>query len=344
MKRLLMRLFPALESVWSNRGYGDGFTRQWAMERRVCSADHFDSYFRFAIGDEVLTSTELNAFLARADDIEQVKATLRRAVAVTRRSGGTKAAVWLHELDTHSARVDSNKVQPLITALFEIADEINVEADVAKGLRIGSNELRLHWLLRSLTIKRLSLVERSSLFLHACQTASLGWLADFTRSAWTDYHPREGTAPERPENCLTTEADAAQLRALLRSRIEDASVDGSLLAHRDLSFLLHSWMDLNNGDGASVRTWTAAVFATDEGVRKLAEAFTSYGWTQGMGIAGMGDAVAKRVTRVNREGMAQVIDLDKFKSRVETVAATGASPEVQLFLEAWQRAERGDRD
>lgn len=54
-----MRLFPSLESVWANMSCGDGFARQWVMERRVCSPDHFDSCFRFAIGDEVLTSTEL---------------------------------------------------------------------------------------------------------------------------------------------------------------------------------------------------------------------------------------------------------------------------------------------
>lgn len=344
MRRLLMRLFPALESVWANMNYGDGFARQWAMERRVCSPDHFDSYFRFAIGDEVLTSTELEAFLARADDIDYVKSTLRHAVAVTRRSGGTKAAVWLGELNTHAERVDRTKVRPLLTALFEIADEINVEADKAKAFSIGSNALRLHWLLRSLTKERMSLDERSAHFLKACNTASLGWLDDFTHSAWADYHPREGKEPEPPENCLTTEADAEHLRVLLRSRIEAAAADGTLLAHPDLSSLLHSWTDLATDDSATVRAWTSAAFASDDGVRQLAKAFTSYGWTQGMGFAGMGDAVAKRVTRVSANSMARLMDLDAFRSRVEAVAATGTSPEVQEFLEAWQRADRGDRD
>lgn len=339
MRRLLMRLFPALELVWANMNYGDGSSRRWAMERRVCSADHFDTFFRFAIGDEVLTSTELDSFLARADDIEYVKATLRHALTVNRRSGGTKAAVWLDELNTHAARMDRGKVQPLLTALFEIADELNVEADTGKGFSMSSNELRLHWLLRSLTRERLSLDERSSLFQRACNTASLGWLADFTRSAWTDYHPREGNEPEPPENCLTTEADAEQLRVLLHSRIEAAAADGTLLAHKDLSSLLHWWMDLTTDDGATVRAWTSAAFATDHGVRKLAKAFTSYGWTQGMG-----DAVAKRVTRVSRQSMVRLIDLDAFQPRVEAVAASGESSAVQEFLDAWRRADRGGSD
>lgn len=344
LKRVLMRLFPAVESAWSNMGYGDGFARQWAMERRVCSADHFDTYFRFAIGDEVLTSTELDAFLARADDIDHVKAMLRSAVATIRRSGGTKAAVWLDELNTHSTRVDQAKIQPLLTALFAVSDEIDAEADVGKGFSMGSNELRLHWLLRSLTLERMPLDERSGLFRQACDTASLGWLADFTRSAWTDYHPREGKEPEPPEKCLTTEADADALRQLLHSRIEAAAADGSLLAHKDLPYLLHWWVDLTTDHGATVRAWTSAAFATDDGVRQLAKAFTSYGWTQGLGFAGMGDAVAKRVTQVSPKGMARLFDLEAFRPRAEAVAAAGGSPEVKEFVDAWARADRGDRN
>lgn len=344
MRRLLMRLFPALESAWANMGYSEGFARQWAMERRVCSPDHFDSYFRFAIGDEVLTRIELDALLARADDIEYVKTTLRHATTVARRSGGTKAAVWLGELTTHAERVDRGKIRPLLTALFEIADELNVEADAAKGFSMGSNELRLHWLLRALTMERMPLDERSAIFRDACNTASLGWLADFTRSAWTDYHPSEGKEPEPPEKCLTTGADAEELRALLRSRIEVAAADGTLLAHPDLPFLLHRWLDSATDDGAAVRAWTSAAFATNDGVRHLAKAFTSYAWTQGMGLAGMGDVVARRVRRVSPSGMARLMDLDAFRPRVEAVAAAGENPEVQEFLEAWQRADQGKND
>ncbi|MBL8473662.1 MAG: AAA family ATPase [Rhodocyclaceae bacterium] len=344
MRRLLMRMFPALEAVWANMNYSGGYAQQWAMERRVCSADHFDSYFRFAISDEVLTSTELDAFLARADDLKFVKDTLRHAVTVTRRSGGTKAAVWLAELNTHSARVDSGKVQPLLTALFEIADEINVETDSAKGFSIVNNEFRLHWLLRALTKERIPLDERSALFRQSCATASLGWLADFTTSAWTDYHPREGKECEPPENCLTTEADAEQLRILLRSRIEAAAADGTLLVHKDMSFLLHSWVDVTTDDGAAVRAWTSAAFATDDGVRYLAKAFTSHGWTQGIGFAGMGDVVAKRVTRVRPEGLARLIDKQAFLLRVEAVAAKGGDQEVQEFLKAWKRADQGKNE
>lgn len=340
-RRLLMRLFPVLESAWANMNYGQGFADQWSRERRACSAEHFDTYFRFTIGDDAVAAVELEEFLARADDPDYVKSTLLQAVATPRRSGGTKAAVWLGELRTHGQRIEHQKVGPLLAALFEIADDLHVEADEGRAFDHRSNELRLHWLLRALT-KEMSLEERSAIFLQACRSASLGWLADFTRSAWADYHPREGKEKEPPDECLTTEADTDELPVMLLNGLEAASADGSLLAHRQLHFLLYSWHLFAHDDGAAVRQFVTSALASDDGVRRLAQAFTSYGWSHSMGFVGMGDAVAKRYSRVSLESMARFVDLELLKARALAVAEGGDAPQVQEFLEAWQRAEQGE--
>lgn len=342
-RRLLMRLFPALEAAWGNMHYGDGFERQWAMERRVCSPDHFDSYFRFSIGDDALSAAELDQFVSRADDPEYVKALLRHAATVTRRSRGTRAAVWLGELTTHAQRIEHDKIAPLLISLFEIADDLNVAAD--KGGALGvSNELRLHWLIRALTKDRMGLDERSAIFRQACETASLAWLADFTRSVWDDYYPREGRERELPENCLTTEADTEALPGMLLDRLRLAMADGTLLASRELSFLLYSWANYANDDGVAVREFTTAALRDDDGVRRLAEAFTSHGWTHKMGFGGMGDAVAKRYSRVSPDSMAKLVNLELMRERAEAVVVGNEAPEVQEFLEAWRRADRGQSD
>lgn len=58
----------------------------------------------------------------------------------------------------------------------------------------------------------------------------------------------------------------------------------------------------------------------------------------------MTDVVARRGTRVSPKGMARLMDLDAFRSRVEAVAAAGGNPEIQEFLEAWHRADQGNDD
>lgn len=341
LRKTLMRVFPVLESVWGNMHYGDDFARQWAEERRVCSAFHFDGYFRFAIGTEVLPASELDAFIANTGDPEFVMDELRKATTISRPKGGTKAAVVLNELNVHADKVDRNNIQPLLTALFQVADEINIEADRGGDFGIASNDLRLHWLLRSLTKDRMSLEERSAVYLAACHSASLGWLANFADSAWNDYHPRKGKEPESEERCLTTAADAQTLREMLRDRITDAAKSGALFDNGDLAYLLYRWRDLSNDDGAAVRDWTTFQLATDEGVRRLAVAFTSHGWSQGLGFDGLGDLVAQRTTRAQVQGLDRLLDLARFRRRVEEVAAVGGTPEVAEFLNAWKRHDRG---
>lgn len=344
IRRLLIRLFPTLESIWSNRSYGGNPERRWTMERRVCSVTHFDTYFRFSTSDDTVTSAELNQFLARADDVDYVKSTMRDAVSVTRRSGGTKAAVWLEALRTHAECISQDKVQPLLSALFEVADELNVEADAEKGFSWGNNNHRLYWLVRALALEQMSLEERSSTFLQACAKSSIGWLGFFTESAWTDYYPRKGDHVEPPENCLTTETVANELRDLLHSRITAAAADDSLIENKILISLLYSWDELANDGGATVRAWTSSSITSDHGVILLTRAFTSYAWTQGMDFGGMGDLVAKRITRINIKDMVKLIDLDKFRPRVEAVAADRTDPELQEFLEVWKRTEKGQED
>ncbi|NDO82717.1 hypothetical protein CJP72_18655, partial [Citrobacter sp. NCU1] len=49
-------------------------------------------------------------------------------------------------------------------------------------------------------------------------------------------------------------------------------------------------------------------------------------------------------TRINIKDMVKLIDLDKFRPRVEAVAADRADPELQEFLEVWKRIEQGQED
>ena len=87
----------------------------------------------------------------------------------------------------------------------------------------------------------------------------------------------------------------------------------------------------------AIKQWTAAQLATDEGIKQFAVAFTSYGWSQGLGMGGLGDRVARRTTRAQVKGLDRLMDVAEFRRRVEEVAAGGAYPEVAEFLEAWQQ-------
>ncbi len=346
VKRSLMRLFPRLESVWNNLTYGEGSATSWTRDRLVCSEDHFDSYFRFSIGDDVLSRAELNEIIARASDEGFIKTTLRAALNVTRRDGSTKAKLILEELNVHAKRIAEKVVEGFLNALFEIADELDVESDKERGFSFGDNELRIHWLLRSLTRGRFDLAARSKIFVGACAKASLGWIVDFAQSAYTDYHPREGKQPEIESNCLTTEAHADLLRARALKRVRKASKSDVLASSKRLAYLMFRWRDLAADDGLEVKTWAKRQMRNDAMIATFAKAFTSHSWSQGMGMVGLADTVAKRNIQVNVGSLDKVLDRDKLRGRVEGLAAKGgtddAAKAILEFLTAWKKHDAGD--
>jgi hypothetical protein len=59
-------------------------------------------------------------------------------------------------------------VEPLLAALFELGDDLDVPSDEERGFSIGDNQLRIHWLLRRLTRERFDLATRSAIFVVAC--------------------------------------------------------------------------------------------------------------------------------------------------------------------------------
>lgn len=348
IKRSLMRLFPRLESAWNNLSYGEGSAERWARERLVCTDEHFDSYFRFSIGDDVLSRTELNGIIAKASDKEFIKAKMRDAISVVRRNRSTKAKLILDELNVHARDVALSDVQALLTALFEVADELDVEIDKAGGFSIGDNPLRIHWLLRSLTRDRFDLQSRSKIFVAACASASLDWLVDFADSAYRDYYPREGKQPEPEASCLTTKEDAENLHQLALAKIRRASESGEFPKSKRLASLMFRWRDLADDDGAEVKAWAKKQMKDDGMIAIFAKAFMSHTWSHSMSFGGLGDTVAKRSAEANVRSLELIMDREKLRKRVEQVALkVETNPDFAVvadFLAAWKKKDKGEDD
>lgn len=340
----LARLFPRFENV----GYSDDFLDHWDARRLVCVEKHFDTYFRMAIGDEALPIATLNEFVERCGDKTYVKITFQEALKSIRKNGKSKVPLLLDEVNTHAARIGKAKFEALISGLFEVADEIDRDADHERGFSIGNTHLRIHWLIRKLAFERCTLDERTAIFLTACREAQLGWLIDFTSSAIEDYYPPDGREPTPPEKCLVAQGALDELKGHAVKAIEYAAASGALLTHPQLASLLFRWRDLTNADGESVKAWTNKQLADDVAVAQLAKAFTSESWSQGMGMFSLGDRVAMRNTRAAVDGLPSILDVAAFRKRLEEIEASGTLADpyreyVHTFLDAWIKQEGQNR-
>lgn len=103
------------------------------------------------------------------------------------------------------------------------------------------------------------------------------------------------------------------------------------------------WRDLAEDDGTEVNAWAKEQMKDDAMISVFAEAFTSHSWSQGMGMTGLGDRVAKRNMRVNVGSLDKVLDRDHLRKRVEEVAAKGGADKsakaVSAFVAAWAKTD-----
>jgi predicted KAP-like P-loop ATPase len=340
----LMRLFPRFENV----GYSDSFIESWEAQRRACTDKHFDTYFRMGIGDETISMAEVDEFIENAGVPEYVKQAFRKALDSIRKNGKSKVPLLFDEINVHASRIDKSKFQLLISAIFEIADDIHRDEDRERGgYSFGDNHLRIHWLIRKLTFDRCDLDERSTMFLAACQNAQVGWLTDFTSSAVADHFPREGREAEPTEKCLVTKDHLTELKALCVKTINFAAATGELLFHSQLPSILFRWREFSEDDGSEVRAWTSNQLKIDKSVSVFARAFTGESWSQGMGMVGLGDRVAMRNIRASVSGLEHIIDVGEFRRRLEEVESSEALDEqqkeaVSVFLDAWRKQEEGE--
>ncbi len=344
-KTALQRLFPRLESI----GYGGEWISEWSSERRVCVEAHFDTYFRLNLSDEVLSGKAIDELIEKAGDSDYIKKVFMDAANARRRTGQSMVPVYFDELTTHGKRVDKDKVRPLLSALFEIHDAIDLKIDADSGfMAMANTTLRYHWLIRKLTRNKFSIEERTDMYLKATEAASLGWLINFVSSARGDYQVREDRQPTAEEDCLVSENVLPELTKRALNAIRTSSADGSLLVHKDLLYILYRWIDFMGGDPTEARAWTDSLLDDRKALLILVKVMTGASWSMGMGGFGsLGDRVSKRTVRAQISDDSPVIDARKFRAAIEKIANDKNSSNdeiasIQTLLSAWDHRARGE--
>jgi predicted KAP-like P-loop ATPase len=342
VKRALRRLFPRLDAVWANVHHTSESTSR--RFRRMCSAEHFGTYFRFAIGEEILPAATITALITQANDRDFIQSTMLRALEAKLASGKTKTSVFLDELRIHAPDIAQDHIAPLLTALFEIADEVDVYEDEGRGFYgSGDNSHRLYWLVGALLKDRLEQSERITVLRAAMQSAQLYWLCSFAESCKEEHgeNPNRNYIPD--EQRFVDLNTVREFTKLAHKRLRRAAKDSTLGKHRRLFTLLWMWSRAAPKGLEEVRSVTQELLRHDDFVLHFASSAAGISWSYSARFDGMGDLVSKGTLHVKKESIAPLVDPSLLLARVKEVAAkTSRADEAAFFasfLEAWERRD-----
>lgn len=338
LKTALRRLFPRLDSVWANTWHSDA--DRWRRDRLIASPEHFQSYFAFAVGGDVLPADQIEALLAKAAEPAFVRAAFREALARKRPTGSTEAALLLEELTVQAETFPAAGIPAFVETLFGLVDELDVDSDKVRAMSIGDNKLRVHWLLNRLVHDRFALADRDGIYAGAMPRASLRWACDFAERCLGPFEKElaEGQKRHAP---IVSEPVAESFRELCLTNLRVAAQDGTLVRHPHLRSLLFDWLRLS-GSASEPGAFVEANFGDDAFILALARQIPSESWSHGMGFDGMGDRVSQRHVLIDYSQYEGLLNGKRMDQRVREIVDAGqAEPEDLAMLRDFLATRRG---
>lgn len=301
-------LFPDLKKAWPEVVTLHANAHQASVDRRICAAEHFGTYFRLVVGEETLTSADIGLFLERCGDPEWVEETILNALSIKLRDGKTKVSIVLEEFANHIDSVDSKYLAGLLHGLLRVADRVQVPSDDWRGFTTESNLVRMHRCVRPI-LRRLESVSRGcELNDHARNGVSLGYLTDLVCDLGLE-HGRIGMDRKLPvDERLIDEETLDQLESIIGERLNMAAEANKILDLSDSTSVLFRWAEFRSDD--EVQCWVNNRIESGDAalLRKLSEAVVSIGY----GSNGPIPRIA--------EGIRKLVDIDKLLLRLQVLA------------------------
>ena len=315
-KDLMQRLFPKLESVWSNMHYSADSAMQWRRELRVCSPEVFSAYFRLSLPEGALSRAELDEFLALAVDAKAIGTTLLDAAKNKRADGLSKARALLERLMDHVEKdIKYECICHIVHALLDIGDELIQESDSPPGMFDFGNESRVRRVIYHL-LKRVEKPERATLLASALGAGNSLRCSQYLIAAL-------GDESDKGKNDALLSAEAVQeLKDIWIKKIQHAAKNNQLIQHAELAPLLSGWRLWGNAN--EPRDWWQQVAKTDQGLVTLISAFKSQSTS-----TTFGDYATRIKIRVNPKAIENYDDIQAVATRFRLLLTAGAVPETQ---------------
>lgn len=300
---LMQRLFPRLESVWSNMHYGTDSLYGWRKELRVCVADIFPAYFRLSLPQGAVSRADVDGLLLVALDAPAFIVTLRGLNTQQTATGDSKAGPLLERLMDHVPDdLEAKHAEPIITALHAVGDELLSNSKRRMGFDFG-NESRVRRIVYHL-LKKVPAEDRMPLLSKTLASGDALHCIQYLLGALAK-EAKDGDA-----GALLNPTDIDQLIKQWCARVAEKSALPGFIDRPQLDEILFAWRHWCGDDAP--KSWWKVVQGENDAVLKLITAFST-----SMTSQTVGDYAARIHLRVNPKSIGRFCDPNELAEWVQ---------------------------
>ena len=303
----LKRLFPKLQSIYGNHGYGGGFLETWRKERKICSPDNFDVYFSLTIPFGSLSHQEINSVLQVIPDKDEFRTSL-----LNLNENGKISDFLIRIQDYTEKDIAKENINIIFEVLMDIGD---LFPEGETGFYSFGNEVQIGRIFYQLSKRLISQEERFKILYQSIQ--------DATNSLHTIVYEVSGHMDEhgeyKPDKKPISEEDRAissehleALKTVTRLKIKEWADEDKLLTHRKFLSIIYLWKRID--DNSAVRDYVLNVIDTDRGLIDFIQSFLTQVHSHGID-----DYVSTSNWKMDLDNIKDFIELDIMEPRVRKI-------------------------
>lgn len=315
VKNIIFQLFPQVDGLFRNMHYTNSFQQEWTRTCRICSSEIFDRYFILDIPEGEIAQFEVERILEATKNKEQFAQEMDKFLKEGR------IRKLLEKLEDYTDKFDLENAPNIIEPLLNITDELPTEErvgffDIGSDMRIM--RIIYHYLKRiDDKSKRSSILKeaiKNSKALYGCvQKVSI---------------EIQGIEKKSDYERIILENQADEFKKLCVDKIKEFQKSNKLRGSSQLAYILYRWRDW--GDKKDIQSFIAELIKDDESLIILLKNFLSRRSSHTLG-----DYVSRVIWKMDYKGLADFIDLEEAKKRLEKIKIDESQGEEKLAVETF---------
>lgn len=327
-KDLLSRLFPKVESLYQNMGYGHDFMQGWRRSGRICHPEIFNTFFSLAIPQGDLSKSEMETLIGLARNEQDFDGAMQSMASTDRILRFLELL-----LDYIPEAVTTEQIPQIAKVLLNIADTLPQSPG---GFFESDTSMKILRVMYQLTKRYDSQEARFDLLKTAIEfTEQSIWSPVRLVGILGQEHGKATSNDERlePEEDRTITADQlVELERLAIQKIEHWAGLGNLIDHKELASILFAWRRLAPDQIERIQAVAKGLVADNNGMIKFICAFVNEGTSQSLS-----DSVATRRWTIEPQSIAEFVNIDSITPRLRELLDSSEFTELN---EEAQRAVR----
>jgi len=257
---LLKRLFPKVDSYYSNNEWNTGLLEQWRRNNRICSPKKFDIYFRLSIPNNEISNREMDEIIKSAKNIDAFRNNLLLL------NEDKRINRFLERLEDYTTDlIPIEHIESIIIVLMDIGDSIPHERT---GFYMIDTPIQIIDRIFSKLSHRYPDPERRfSIIKNAIEKAtnSLYTIVSEVNKQDLQHNREDSQGTEYVETEHTIKPHHLEvLKKIACDKIEIWANDKRLLSRRDFSTILYCWKRWGNKN--QIEAYIEKLIKDDEGL------------------------------------------------------------------------------